>query len=93
MSMVGSGFIGSGEAEYFDVVLRGGVPTGIYVEPADPTVDFDLYVYDENGNLVEKDNSTTSNALCMVTPRWTGPFRIKVTSHHGLSTYRIVVTN
>jgi len=91
MALVGSGVIGPGGAEYFDVVLRGGITYSIYVDPDEPGVDFDLYIYDESGNLITQDTRTNSDALCFVTPRWTGPFRLVVKSERGVSTYRIRV--
>lgn len=89
MALVGSGVLGPGGAEYFDVTLRGGVTYSIYVDPNEPGVDFDLYIYDENGNLISKDITTNSDALCLVTPRWTGPFRLIVKAERGLSSYYI----
>jgi len=91
MAIVGSGIIGPGEAEYLDVVLRGGIKYRVYVNPDEPGVDFDLFIYDENGHLVEKDNSPERDALCFVTPLWTGPFRIVVKAERGLSSYQIRV--
>ncbi|HSF30835.1 MAG TPA: hypothetical protein VLK82_10245 [Candidatus Tectomicrobia bacterium] len=91
MALVGSGILGPGQAEYFNVVLHGGVPYRVYVAPVEPGVDFDLYVYDENGNLVEQDATASSDALCYIKPRWTGPFRLMVKSARGLSGYHIRV--
>ena len=91
MALVGSGVLGPGGAEYFNVVLSSGVTYRIYVAPVDPSVDFDLYVYDESGNLVAQDTSTASDATCFITPRWTGPFRLMVKAARGLSTYHIRV--
>lgn len=90
-ALVGSGVLGPGGSGYFDVVLNAGVTYGIYVNPSEPTVDFDLYVYDENGNRVALDASTDSHAMCIVKPRWTGPFRLQVKSARGASTYAISV--
>ena len=91
MPLVGSGVIGPGGSEYFDVVLASGHTYAVYVEPFEPTVDFDLHVYDENGNLISQDVSTAADAYCTITPRWTGPFRLVVNSARGLSGYRIQV--
>ena len=91
MALIGSGVLGPGQAEYFDVVLKSGVRYGVYVNPTDPSVDFDLFVYDENGNLVTQDTTTASDALCYITPRWSGPFRLLVKAARGLSTYHIRV--
>jgi len=91
MPLVGSGLLGPGGSEYFDIVLSGGHTYAVHVEPFEPTVDFDLFVYDENGNLITQDNSIAANAYCAITPRWTGPFRLIVKSHRGFSGYRIQV--
>ena len=91
MALVGESILGPGEAEYFDVVLRGGVSYYVYVDPDEPGVDFNLFIYDERGNLVEKDASPNRDALCLVTPLWTGPFRLVVKSERGLSSYHIRV--
>ena len=93
MSLIGHGVLGPGQAEYFDVLLTAGVNYKVYAKPVDPTVDFDLYIYDERGNEVAKDDTTASDALCGITPRWTGPFRLMVKAARGASLYSIVVTN
>jgi hypothetical protein len=91
MPLVGSGVIGPGGSNYFDVVLSGGHTYAVVVQPTEPSVDFDLYVYDENGNLITQDDSAAANAYCAITPRWTGPFRLIVKAHRGFSDYRIAV--
>jgi hypothetical protein len=91
MTSVGSGTIGPEHGEYFDVVLTAGKAHRVYVHPADPSVDFDLHVYDENGILITEDVSTSADAFCVITPRWTGRFRLFVTSASGVSSYQIAV--
>jgi hypothetical protein len=54
-------------------------------------VDFDLFVYDENNDLVQWDEAPDSDALCRVTPRWSGRFHLVVTSAPGSSSYKILV--
>jgi hypothetical protein len=44
----------------------------------DGTTDLDLYIYDENGNLVAKDDDNTDDCLASWTPRWSGTFTIRV---------------
>ena len=44
----------------------------------DGDTDLDLYVYDENGNLICEDLGFTDRAYCKWTPRWEGPFEIHV---------------
>jgi len=93
MSLVGHGVLLPGQMEYFDVVLTSGVTYAVYVKPTDPTVDFDLYINDERGNLVSWDATPAADAYCTVTPAWTGPFRLTVTSKRGASAFGIAVTN
>jgi hypothetical protein len=91
MAKVGTGTIGAGSGENFVVELTAGRPHRVFVHPDDPTADFDLQVFDENGNLITQDISTSSEAYCVITPRWTGPFTLSVTAASGASTYQIVV--
>jgi hypothetical protein len=91
MPLVGSGVLGPGGAEYFDVVLQSNHTYAVFVEPFDKSVDFDLHIYDENGILVGADERTTADAYCNVTPAWTGPFRMIVNAARGTAGYRITV--
>jgi hypothetical protein len=91
MSVVGAGVIGTGQAQYLDVVLQGGLSYSFSVHPSEPSVDFDLHIYDQNGNLVAWDESPAADAYGVVTPLITGPFRIAVNSVQGMSTYRVEV--
>lgn len=91
MGLVGTGVIGPGGSEFFDVVLHGGHTYAVAVQPIEPGVDFDLHVYDESGNLITEDITTAPDAYCAITPRWTGPFRLVVNSVRGISAYRIQV--
>ncbi len=46
--------------------------------------DFDVYIYDGNGNLVAKgERWGSANETVYFTPRWTGSFRIRVVSYSG----------
>jgi hypothetical protein len=91
MALVGSGMVGPGGSQFFDVVLQSGVTYQVYVKPIDNSVDFDLYIYDERGNVVARDTTTAPDAYCNITPLWTGPFRMEVKSERGFSPYNIVV--
>ena len=44
----------------------------------DGDTDLDLFVYDENGNLVASDTDSTDVCVVTWTPRWTGNFRVRV---------------
>jgi len=91
MGFVGSGIVGHGHPEYFDVVLQSGVFYQVYVEPFDAGVDFDLYIYDAGGNLVAQDNTCANDAYCNIFPRWSGPFRLLVKAAKGVSHFNIAV--
>lgn len=41
-------------------------------------VDLDIYLYDEDGNLIDRDQQTDNRPIVTVVPRWTGPFRVRV---------------
>jgi hypothetical protein len=59
------------------ITFRGGEPAYVAVS-GDGDTDLDLYVYDENGNLITYDNSYGDDCLVSFTPRWTGVFIIKI---------------
>jgi hypothetical protein len=91
MAVVATGTLGTGQAQYLDVELMGGHTYAISVLPSESNVDFDLHVYDQNGQLVAWDERTTPDAYGAVTPLITGPFRIMVNSAGGMAAYRVDV--
>jgi hypothetical protein len=91
MPVVGAGLIGTGQAQYLDVVLEGGRTYSIHVRPSEAGVDFDLHIYDQNGILVSWDETPAADAYGVVTPIITGPFRIVVNSVDGMATYQVEV--
>ena len=44
----------------------------------DGDTDLDIYLYDENGNLIDKDIDDSDNCVVEVTPKWSGKFTLKV---------------
>ncbi len=68
MALVGSGVVGLGRAEFLDVGLSAGVTYSVYVEADEPNVDFDLKIFDQNGNLVAIDDRPSADAHCLITP-------------------------
>lgn len=40
--------------------------------------DLDIYLYDENGNLIDHDRLRDAQPVVEVRPSWTGPFRVRV---------------
>lgn len=89
--LVGSGILGSGESEYFDVALESGGTYRVYVHPEQSDADFDLHIYDQNGNLVSWDEDSSSDAEGVVRPAWSGPFRIVVSSANRASRYAVAL--
>jgi hypothetical protein len=65
------------------LVVRGGSHT-----------DLDLFVYDENGNLIASDTDLTSTCIVTFVPRWTGRFTVKVVNRGQWSNaYEITLTS
>ena len=44
--------------------------------------DFDLILYDQNGNVVSQDNMTDATPVVSVAPQWTGPFTVRAQMHN-----------
>ncbi len=59
----------------------------------DGDTDLDLYVYDENGNLIASDTDYTDDCYVRFSPRWTGLFRIKIVNRGGVYNNYAIVTN
>jgi hypothetical protein len=55
--------------------------------------DLDLYVYDENGNLIAKDDDNSDDCLVRFIPRWTGRFTIKVVNRGDYANRYTIATN
>jgi hypothetical protein len=91
MAIVGAGLLGTGQAAFLDIVLQGGHTYAVNVLPSESNVDFDLHIVDQNGNLVSWDERPAPDASGMVTPIFTGPFRIMVNSVSGMAAYKVEV--
>ncbi len=59
----------------------------------DGDTDLNLYVYDENGNQVCKDDDFTDRLFCRWTPRWTGAFRIQIVNRGSVYNAYVIVNN
>jgi hypothetical protein len=68
----------------FTVNCYGGEVTRVIVR-GDGDTDLDLYVYDENGNLIASDTDLTDQCMVAFRPYWTGPFTVKIVNRGGLS--------
>ncbi|MFQ5844313.1 MAG: hypothetical protein ACE5JG_04915 [Planctomycetota bacterium] len=76
----------------FAVTFRGGEIGRVTVR-GDGDTDLDLYVYDENGNLIVADRRASDFCSVRFCPRWTGPFRIEVHNLGRISNIYRVWTN
>jgi hypothetical protein len=59
----------------------------------DGDTDLDLFVYDENGNLVASDTGVTDDCEVRWVPKWTGLFYIKVVNRGPVSNTYVIQTN
>ncbi|MGQ0615190.1 MAG: hypothetical protein ACT4PV_15765 [Planctomycetaceae bacterium] len=76
----------------FVVTFYGGRYAQVTVQ-GDGDTDLDLFIYDQNGNLIVSD--TRAGDYCGVywTPRWTGPFRIRVVNLGRVWNRYVIATN
>jgi len=59
----------------------------------DGDTDLDLYVYDENGNLISSDTDYTDDCYVSFYPRWTGRFRVKIVNRGRVYNQYLLLTN
>lgn len=83
--------VGSRSRDSYKVTFREGEPARVLVS-GDGDSDLDLFIYDENGNLVCKDDDATDDMICGWTPRWTGRFTIRIVNL-GVANEYIIMTN
>ncbi|MBS0657013.1 MAG: hypothetical protein JSR82_02045 [Verrucomicrobia bacterium] len=79
------GILPPGGEKLVSVNLAAGRSYFIVASGCEDAFDVDVMVYDQNNNLVARDNDASTVAVAKVTPRWTGKFYIKVRMHR--STY------
>ena len=93
----------NGPADHFDTVAASGTDeyhaTFVGHELAeigfsgDHATDLDLYVYDQNNNLICSSTSSGDTEYCSWTPRWTGPFTIHVVNRGNAANNYEIITN
>lgn len=75
-----------------DIRFNGGRFAEIGVHSLDGA-DLDLYIYDENDNLIAYDERNAQNAYCSFNPRWTGVFQIIVKNNARYNAVYELFTN
>ena len=63
------------------------------VVSGDGDSDLDLYIYDENGNLIAKDADYSDDCIVTWNPKWTGDFVIKVVNRGNVYNHYVIATN
>lgn len=81
-----------GQFDQYTVTFNGGEQATVGVV-GDDTTDLDLYVYDENGNLIAKDDDLTDECLCEWVPQWTGNFIIRIYNRGAVYNDYVIATN
>lgn len=59
----------------------------------DGDTDLDLYVYDSNGNLIEKDTDYSDDCYVRWVPRWTGRYIVKIVNRGPVYNRYVILTN
>jgi hypothetical protein len=78
--------------DVYTIDFRGGEAARVTVR-GDGDTDLDLYVYDEFGNLITKDDDNTDYCVASWTPRFTGPFTVRVVNRGGVYNQYRITTN
>lgn len=79
-------------SDTFVVDFRGGRTAEVLVS-GDGDTDLDLFIYDENGNLICSDEDSTDECYCRWNPAWTGPFEIRVKNFGDVYNRYVLLTN
>ncbi|WP_376988139.1 hypothetical protein [Bosea sp. R86505] len=82
----------AGATDVYTERFRGGQRAEVAVT-GDGDTDLDLYVYDENGNLICQDTDFTDRTFCQWNPRWTGFFRIEIVNLGSIRNTYFLATN
>ena len=82
-----------GDVMSYDVTFNRGNRYVILACGDGRAVDLDIYLYDEDGNLIDRDQQTDNRPIVSVTPRWTGPFRVRVKMYEarGAAHYAVAI--
>ena len=82
----------AGQTDRYQICFNANEPARLVVK-GDGDTDLDLYVYDENGNLIDSDTDGTDTCVASWNPRWTGNFAIRVVNRGNVYNRYTLLTN
>lgn len=90
------GYLYEGQEEQFSTVFETGRCYRIIAVGSPTMIDLDLFIYDENWNLIDQDTATDNQPVLgmganMMCPRWTGPFFVTARAYRGFGEYGIQI--
>jgi hypothetical protein len=75
--------LASGRFRDYTVVLQAGVSYCIFAAGDQRIEDLDIFLYDENSNIIDRDTSRDAIPSVSVTPAWTGRFTLRIKNYKG----------
>ncbi len=87
-----SGWVSARGTTSYNISFRGGERAAVWASGPGRT-DLDMYVYDQNGNLICRHIDYSDRMSCFWTPRWTGNFRVEVRNLGQVGVSFNMVTN
>ncbi|MBC8076819.1 MAG: hypothetical protein H7Y32_12145 [Chloroflexales bacterium] len=86
------GHVGNGKEFYHQMVFVDDVKYSIELVATDQEADLDLYITDEDGNILYEDESAEANAAVWFKPAEHAIYNLYVKSASGSSTYMLTIT-
>lgn len=75
------GYLARGASHIIKTTLYAGNSYVFIAGGCEDAYDIDVRLFDENGNLVARDNDQEDVAVAEITPAWTGPFYLRITMY------------
>jgi hypothetical protein len=84
--------VNAGAIDSYKIVFQAGEVAEVEVR-GDGDTDLDLFVHDENGNAIVKDDDGSDHCYVRFVPRWTGKFTVRVVNRGTVYNNYIIRTN
>ncbi len=91
VDMTVRGYVGNRKEFYHQLVLVDDVKYGIDLDADDQSADLDLYITDEDGNILYEDESAEANAAVWFTPAEHAIYNLYVKSASGGTKYTLTI--